>query len=520
MKRNSLLSIWLFIFGFIPFFLPAQGILIQRGACVTVENGAKVHVDDGSSLSKVIIKSDDLGSGSLVDYTTNTTGGVTVDGNFNIELYLTACDNSAGKCWHYVSVPVTSTTASVFNGDFLKSFDEVTGLWSGYYTHGYTPLNVMQGYAVARPVGNADTKTFTGTVNSEVALHPLTRHNGNDPLNPWNGTGGWGYNLVGNPYPSAVNIMSSSITWNNLDEKVWYYNKAGKNYLVYAKDPPVGGNTGSQYIPAMQGFYIHVTEGQTSGSLTIPNAARYHDISVPYYKSGEFDNGPNVLFLKAEDNQSSGYDLASIVFWDGSKPEYENQFDCTKMYGDNSSPQIYTVTDDNSKVTKNVLPFAGINTTIPLNFEVINGKSDTYSITAIGLDNFRAGTKIYLKDLKINFTQELSLTPVYQFTYSPGDDPARFLLTFDNPFFSIPENGKTNGIDIYSSGDYLFIKNNSGIALKGDLYLYDMLGRLMFSKKLENKLLNKFDPENAETGYYLVRIVTSEETYVRKVFLD
>ena len=101
------------------------------------------------------------GNGSFID--NGITYPVAYSGSARVERHLTACDvNAPEGCWHYVSILVTSAVAGVFNGDYLKSFDEVTGLWSGYYTHSGTPLTVMEGYAVNRPAANADTKLFTG----------------------------------------------------------------------------------------------------------------------------------------------------------------------------------------------------------------------------------------------------------------------------------------------------------------------------------------------------------------------
>jgi hypothetical protein len=510
MEKISLNIRWYVLALLIPFSLYGQKVVIQRGAYMTVQDGAKLKVVDPGNTSTITIKSDNLGSGSLVDYTTNTTGGVTVDGDFHIELYLTPCDSTlgyTGGCWHYVSSPVTNATSSVFYLDYLQKWSEPLGKWSGYITSTTEPLNPVQGYAISRPSGNSDTKTFTGTVNSQAAEFPLTRTPNK----------GGGYNLVGNPYPSAVDIVSNGITWNQTDAKVWYYNKAGKNYLAYTKG--IGG-TGSRYIPAMQGFFVHVNASFLAGSLTISNSARLHDISVPFYKGGPLMIEEDALYLKVQKQDQSAHDLLCVVFRPFATSNYDDLYDAAKMYGDAESPQLYTVTSDESYLTINVLPFAGKTTMVPLGFKVFSNGTGVYSINATNLESFRSGTSIYLEDLKENKTQELNANPVYSFTYTDRDDPARFVLKFDNPFYGVQENGKTNNIDIYSSGEYLFIKNNSGMEIKGDLYLYDMLGRLMFSKKLENKLLNKIDPEIVETGYYLVRIVTSEETYVRKVFLD
>ena len=52
----------------------------------------------------------------------------------------------------------------------------------------------------------------------------------------------------------------------------------------------------------------------------------------------------------------------------------------------------------------------------------------------------------------------------------------------------------------------------------GDIYIYDLIGRLVFKDRLKDIDLNKFEPGINE-GYYMVRVVTSDNSYTQKVYL-
>jgi hypothetical protein len=90
-------------------------------------------------------------------------------------------------------------------------------------TDGSTTLNVGEGY-VAR-VGFEGAYSLTGTAfnTGNVNITGLTR-SGNDV------DGEYGYNLIGNPYPSSVNWSSATRT--NVETTLWYRTHTAGNVMI------------------------------------------------------------------------------------------------------------------------------------------------------------------------------------------------------------------------------------------------------------------------------------------------
>ncbi|MCX6306912.1 MAG: T9SS type A sorting domain-containing protein [Bacteroidetes bacterium] len=480
---------------------PGAQLKINVGADLTCTGNTEINGAEGLKIS-----SDAGGAGSFID---NGTISYPNSGSATVERYLTTCVGSTGSsCWHYVASPLTSAVSNVFLGDYLRWYNTSIGAWSSEYTQTNYPLTVMKGFAISEQgsVGpNFHTNHyFTGVLNTEASTYPLAL----------TGTTGGGYNLVGNPYPSAIDIEAAGIAWTNVASKVWYLEKSSGTYLAYPKGG--AGATGSQFIPPMQAFFVYANAA--SASVTFPNSARVHNNSVPFYKEAQAPNDVDVLYLKAQGNGRESYDLASVVFRDYATRKYDDAYDAQKIYGDAQTPQLYTLSEDNVNLTINSLPYTDKSATIPLNLQIFENGTGSYAVTASNLQSFRSGTIITLEDKKEAKTQELTSNPVYNFTYTDGDAPARFLLHFMNPYFGIDDAGKNNML-VYSYKHDVYVKDRSGNPRAGQLYLYNMMGQEIARKPVANIQLNKFTFDLPE-GYYVVRVITNDNTYNAKVYLN
>ena len=462
------------------------------GRCnnLTINAGGKLTVEAGKSLAvkgNMLIKSDATSTGSFIDAGT----GTTVTGSTSVERYTTGnLDGGWPKpaliTWHYVSSPVSGGTIASYMGSLLNYWNEPANTWSPMTLPLTTPLLPNKGYAAATTSNQVI--TFTGGIlnTADQNVTGLTR----------TGAGLYsGFNLIGNPYPSALQWNAAVVDRTNIGSSAYLWN--GSTYLTFT-------TSDGYVIPAEQGFGVMVNSGFTSGSITLRNASRAHSVSS-YLKNSPVEK----LSLKVNGNNLE--DFTSIRFNTEATEGFDNEFDAYKIWGISACPQIYTMTtDDNLSI--NSLPEMTTQTVIPVGF--MAGANDTYSITASGLESFSPGTDIYLEDLLLNKTQNLNTNPVYEFTVTAGTGTHRFNIHF-SPLSGISE-GTSSNIKIYAAENTVFV--NIPMELHGTIFVYDLLGKEIITMPIQSNNLNKINL-NVELGYYLIKVLGDKATASGKVFI-
>ncbi len=306
----------------------------------------------------------------------------------------------------------------------------------------------MEGYAIWAV--NPSTVTFNGVANSGPRSMNVT--------NTFAAThGNRGYNFAGNPYPSSVdwNVNEGSgwtRTAGNVDLAVYIWN--GSQYGAYVKGQPLGTNGVDNIIPPHQGFYVHCNAA--TGYIAVDNRARIH-ASKDIYKGADF-TAP-LIKLKAEGNKGSDEIILSLM------PEatvyYDGQFDAMKMRGDQSLPQLYSLSKDEMELSINVFPETDDYKVIPLGFEA--GTEALYTISVSELAGFESSAGIYLEDLKDNTFTKMEASSVYSFTANPLDEPLRFLLHLSGEL-DVPENlNPESNIMVYSFDQQVYIASDNSM---------------------------------------------------------
>ncbi len=475
-----------------------KNLTIQSTGSVTVAAGKSLTVGglltNSTGNNGLVVKSDITGTGSLILNTAN------VDGTF--ERYLTDADWADWQDgWHFLSSPVLNqaisafATVDPFNYDFY-SWYEPSNIWVNYKNttteptwntaNGSTNFTGGKGYMVA--YNNAEVKSFTGKLNvagmtkTDLAYTPSS-YSGSD-TDP-------GWNLLGNPF-------TSPLTWDHADWALTNVSTTAKIWWeLYASYTDISVISGNVIIPATQGFMVMVTSG--TNSITIPAAARVHS-TQPWYKS----TGTPLIKLVAHNLGSQMAQESVVAFDENATPGYNPDFDSRFLPG--YAPYFYSV-DGTDHLSTNVLPGMDNQTTIPFSFIKTDGSN--YSIEAKQIDNVPA--QVFLTDLKINQTQNLVDNPVYTFTASDGDDPARFLLSFSH--VGVNENTLNNN-RIYAYENNLYIVNPG----KARLEVYNLTGQKLLAEEINCPGLSR-TTLYVPTGYYVVRLTTGTKVVVTKVFI-
>ena len=423
---------------------------------------------------------------------------LTVNGTTTVKRNLTGNGiNPATAIWHYVSTPLSASTSASFTGGLLNWYDEPDRNWVSIIPTS-TTLNISQGYSVAMPV-NGDVSFTGGQLNTgDKELSGLTFTGSTTNYSGWH--------LIGNPFPSALDWTVGNWKRVNIDATVYLYNGTQYKYYTYPASGAPYGNMPNGIIPAEQGFMVKVSSPGT-GSLTLPEPARVHH-SQAFYKS----TVPDLLQLEITGN---GYSDQMIVHFDkNATAGFDPEYDAFQLEGIAESPQLYSIVSG-YKLAGNVLQSVENSPVIAIGVSV--GSARTYSVTPSNLESFSSGITVYLEDLKENRTMKLSNLASYNFIASPGDEKHRFNLHFSLVGIPGQENQNPN-VKIYTFEKNLFV--NFSYAEDGILEIYDMIGCLKRSVTVNGNVLNNVDLREFPTGFYLIKIKTTNFIISRKIFLD
>ena len=418
--------------------------------------------------------------------------------NATIQRYLT--DNM----WHLISPSTTGVTADDFYwSDSPKSWltyhTESTNEWT-YNTSLATSMPVGQGWAVwlDNSAKSDATATMTGDLRVSDLSVSLTK-------------GGDGWNLIGNPFASAIDWDEG--TWGNNSTGtvyVWDYDYNSGDYRTW------NGSTGDLtdgIIPISQGFFV---QASSVGSFAIPTGARVHN-SQSFYKSAVNTENSAPYFRIQLDHEIFG-NTVFLGFPENGTANFDYQGDAGKLISSLEKPQIFVVENDINLSTNALAPLTESGITVPLHLiQVIDGP---YTLT---LDNYNniSDIKITLEDLKTSHLQDFTSNPHYAFTALSDDNPDRFLLhckstTFgvDNPNINLPN------MQIYSVEKNIYI-HSSGKASNqvGKVMVYDIAGRLLDEQQIgKGDLVNV--PVNVSNTYLIVRVIKESNVKTEKVFIN
>ena len=383
--------------------------------------------------------------------------------------------------WQFISSPVNGAVSSMFTGDYLYNFNNATDNYTPILSTS-TALSPMKGYGLYLKAGF--NYSYTGSLNKD-ASYSITAS-----------VAGSGWNLVGNPYPSAIDWDASS-GWDKsgIANAVYIYKGGGSltpTWSSYVDNANVNG--GSRYIAPTQGFFVK----GNGGPFSMDNRVRVHN-GIPFYKNSE-GMVPNLVRLEVSGN---GYkDEAVVRFKPEATTEFDGDYDAYKRYGDVAEvAQLYTL--GSIPLSINSLPEAAL---VPVGLKV--GVNGSYTIAATEINDLRY---ITLEDTETGIFTDLTSGP-YTFEAVAGTFDQRFKLLFS--MLGVNESKKADPA-IYSYQHTVHI--NMKDQLKGDIYIYNIAGQQVASR-LSAQGMNEI--KLPYTGNYIVKVISKNSTVVRKVFIQ
>ncbi len=323
-----------------------------------------------------------------------------------------------------------STISSIY------TYSEISGAWTSISNTNATSLNSAIPYRVFirgnRSQGCSLLTTPYATPDDVIlkSSGTLTTGTVNTGLT-YTVSKGAGWNLVTNPYPSAIdwnNPAWVSAKSSNISSTIYIWNPASGIAGQYASWNPVGGsvNGGSNIIQSGQSFFVKTT---SSATLSFQESYKSSDQTSQIF-------GKTVLVnnLKIQLKDSAITDEAVVFTYAGSTHNIDN-LDGQKMSFGNGSVGTYTTTNDTLLTFNALEPFnTGNIDTVFLKTGLVANKS--YALKTIGANSFINNYHVYLVDKFTSIITDLSTVSSYFFTTNSGStsyNPLRFYLIFADP---------------------------------------------------------------------------------------
>lgn len=357
--------------------------------------------------------------------------------------------------------------------------------------------------------------TFTGVPNNGIKAFQLKRTRN-------------GYNLVGNPYPSNINlagdngllkinednIVPIAYFWNNRVQNVPQAgsNYNGDNYAVYNK---AGGTpaTGSTVKPdgivkVGQGFIIQATAGANDKELVFKNINRDATAGA----NGFYDRqaGSKDRFWLQLTTPSQDFNTILIAYMPDATNSFELGYDAPLM-GLSSDALFSTLENEKLKIQARQYPL-NVNDIVSLGTNHYTSGKHVISIQeAEGI--FANGQNIYLKDKQTNTITNLSLED-YIFDVNAGLTEGRFEIVYKPQGVLATENIIIENLVVYRSGtDFIVNSPNKKII---DLEMFDSSGRLIY-KVRPNTMKTTIPTGSISQGVYILKINIEGTILTRKI---
>ena len=409
-------------------------------------------------------------SNLLQGSTFNNTGNINVNRNSSLlsRLDYTIWSSPVTNASQFLTTFSPETSLNRF-----YNYNQTTNLYNALATPATTPFATATGYLIRMPntaVAAPATQTFSGVFSG-------VPNNGNITKAVTYSGASFGFNMIGNPYPSTLNA-DDFITANatKIESSLYFWRKinaaSGSAYAIYnslgsTATPSSPSPNGT--IQVGQGFFV---KAKSTTTVSFTNAMRLGNTSTQFFKIRQVQKDRLWLNLTT----TTGVFSQALVGYIAEATLGVDDFDA---YYINDSPIALT-----SNINDEEYIIQGRPTFDPTDVVGLNFKTDVAGAYTIALDHFDGvfakGQDIYLLDSKTGIETDLKTT-AYNFTAAAGVDNSRFSLKYqktlkvDAPIFN------ENNVRVYKNNGTLYVK--SGTVAINNIKVYDLQGRLIAEQK-------------------------------------
>jgi hypothetical protein len=490
---------------------------------ITIAAGKKLTVS-GTLTNSVV------GYGGLViESTSDAANGTASLLNSTTEVRATVERWMSGDLWHLISPAATrgesiddfvGTTQNdnliarkaANNNYALAPYNEGTDLWD-YYKIDNTDLNSStfdkpgKGYQVLR-ASAADGKTgtgngteggtgkvdFKGTLGAADVLDiPITKSK-------------YGWNLVGNPYPCAMNV-TAFIAANTGAIDVAYraiYVSKMSDITVYGYQPHTATPAITNLAPG-EGFFVKSVAG--GGTIDFTTTMKSHTSDA--FKSAVIQNGFNLVAESGGDKMST-----TVKYIPQMTAGLDPGWDLGLFYNGEDSPlSLYTwlVEEYGVDFTIQCLPdYDYENLIVPVGIKAKQGATIEFSLADVTVP---VGYKVFLEDkVSRKFTRLDEQGSSYSVQLNASSNgTGRFFLHTKQEITGMKD-GLSNQFVVIPMPQHNIIRISGLMNLPAQATVYDMNGRMIAIKKLTSLNENEIPLQGVSKGFYLIKIKSDKQT--------
>ncbi len=433
----------------------------------------------------------------------------------------------------YWSSPVANATLSqLATNSLCFSFSPTINNW--VYQANSATMTPGVGYIgrTPDPLLSATLKTnFVGVPNNGVINVPIVKSAGT-------------YNLIGNPYPSAIDVdlfLTDAANSGVVNGTVyfWTHNTSitNNNYTIndYAKynftgsvrtstAALSGGVLPTGKIGAGQGFFIEANSAKANGTYTasFKNSMRVAGNNAQFFRSSNSAATSSVsgslerhrLWLSLTDAQGA-YNQMLLGYVEGATNDFDAMFDGKTMPVGNPVAIYTKVGEYDLSIQGRSLPFSE-NEVIPVGYSsTTNG---TLTLSLDNLDGLFETQNVYLLDKVTGIYHDIKAGPV-DFNTASGTFDNRFELHFTNSALGTVTPDYNAAVVVVANQNQLTVLCDAMPIAKVEVF--DILGKQILSQKGLNT--NHFQSGNLLVGTQalLVKITLDNDvTIIKKTLMN
>lgn len=344
--------------------------------------------------------------------------------------------------WAFISAPVTGAKINQWTDDFPTSgFTGSTGNSGGFisiYYYDEAASGVWDSPTSYIPVTNAASDdiipgvgcwVYLGTTlgtTTDITIDvtgPIVKGDFDfAPTQTFSGSGvaNDGWNLLANPYPSAIDWDAPS-GWNklNVNNAIYIYQADLDQYATYVAG--VGVNGGSRYIASSQGFFVKTV---STPILTCTEQVK-SNANPTFIKSEKSASAGQVMRIKLNGNNNYADEMAIRLHHEATL-DFDSQLDGLKMGSSNQAmPYIASAMLD-MDYSINSLPASDKNYDIPVRVKV--GVAGNYTFNFSGAFNFEGVSCLLFEDTQTGIITDLKTDSMYNCFLSDTASAPRFYI--------------------------------------------------------------------------------------------